>query len=158
MPKGGKAVNEQDQRMANCDCEVALISGPLDLSSRANAAGAGAIIEFFGNVRPLENGEPIEGIGYEAHPEMAEHQMRMISQEAAERFKLSAVKMHHRVGFVAVGETSLFLRVSAAHRGAAFDASQWIVDELKKRVPIWKTAKFQIESSNEKENSIPTLA
>lgn len=144
--------------MANYDWEVALISGPLDLSSRANAAGAGAIIEFFGNVRPLENGEPIEGIEYEAHREMAERQMRVISQEAAERFKLLSVKMQHRIGFVAVGETSLFLQVGAAHRGAAFDASQWMVDELKKRVPIWKTAKLQTASPKEKKNFIPALA
>src|SRR5205085_11981189 len=111
------AVNEQRQGMANCDCDVALVSGPLCLSSPQNTWGAGAIVEFFGNVRPLENGGQIDGIDYEAHREMAEHQLRQIAREAVERFDLSAVRLHHRLGFVGVGETSLFLRVASAHRG-----------------------------------------
>ncbi len=59
---------------------------------------------------------------------------------------------------VAVGETSLLLRVAAAHRGAAFEASRWTVDELKKRVPIWKSVRFQAGSAREKERSVPALA
>jgi len=144
--------------MANCDCEVALVSGPLDLTSPEATLGAGAIVEFFGNVRPLENGKQIDGIEYEAHREMAEHQLRKIAQEAAERFDLLMIKLHHGVGFVAVGETSLLLRVAAAHRGAAFEASRWIIDGLKKRVPIWKSVNFRVESAKGKERSIPALA
>ena len=143
--------------MANCDCEVALMSGPLSSISPETPSGAGAIVEFFGNVRPLENGERIDGIEYEAHREMAEHQLRKVAQEAAERFDLLAIQLHHCVGFVAVGETSLFLRVAAAHRGAAFEASRWIVDELKKRVPIWKSVKFRGGRKKEKETSVPAL-
>jgi molybdopterin synthase catalytic subunit len=120
--------------------------------------GAGAIVEFLGNVRPLENGKPIEGIEYEAHREMAEHQLRKIAQEAAARFDLLMIKLHHCVGFVAVGKTSLLLRVAAAHRGAAFEASRWAVDELKKRVPIWKSVRFQAGSAKAKERSVPALA
>ena len=144
--------------MANCDCEVALMSGPLGLTSPGNTLGAGAMVEFFGNVRPLENGKEIDGIEYEAHREMAEHQLRKIAHEAAERFDLLTIKLHHSVGFVAVGETSLFLRVAAAHRGAAFEASRWVIDELKKRVPIWKSVRFQAGSAKEKERSVPALA
>jgi molybdopterin synthase catalytic subunit len=144
--------------MANCDCDVALVSGPLCLSSPQNTLGAGAIVEFFGDVRPLENGGQIDGIEYEAHREMAEHQLREIAREAVERFDLLAVRLHHRVGFVAVGETSLFLRVGAAHRGEAFQASRWIVDELKKRVPIWKSAKFTTNATEKKMSSLPVLA
>jgi molybdopterin synthase catalytic subunit len=125
--------------MANYDCDVALIPSALNFNAPESTSGAGAVVQFFGDVRPLENGQPIDGIEYEAHQEMAEHHLQQIAHEAAERFGLLAVRLHHRVGFVAVGETSLFLRVAAAHRGAAFDASQWIVDELKKRVPIWKS-------------------
>ena len=125
--------------MANYYCDIALVGGALDVAAAENTSGAGATVQFCGDVRPLENGEPIEGIEYDAHQEMAKHQLRTIVDEAAERFGLLAVRLHHRVGFVAVGETSLFLRVAAAHRGAAFDASRWIVDELKKRVPIWKS-------------------
>jgi molybdopterin synthase catalytic subunit len=140
--------------MANCDCEVALMRGPLGLTSPENTLGAGAMVEFFGNVRPLENGEEIDGIEYEAHRDMAEHQLRKIAHEAAERFDLLAVRLHHCVGFVAVGETSLLLRIAAAHRGAAFEASRWIVDELKKRVPIWKSVKFRVGSTKAKERPV----
>ena len=136
--------------MANCDCEVALMRGPLGLTSPENTLGAGAMVEFFGNVRPLENGEEIDGIEYEAHRDMAEHQLRKIAHEAAERFDLLAIRLHHGIGFVAVGETSLFLWVASAHRGAAFEASRWIVDELKKRVPIWKSVRFRVESTKAK--------
>jgi molybdopterin synthase catalytic subunit len=144
--------------MANYDCEVALVSGPLGLTSPETTVGAGAIVEFFGNVRPLENGKQIDGIEYEAHREMAEHQLGKIAHEAAERFDLLTVKLHHCVGFVAVGETSLFLRVAAAHRGAAFEASRWVIDELKKRVPIWKSVRFRVGSATEKGRSVPALA
>jgi molybdopterin synthase catalytic subunit len=136
--------------MANCDCEVALMRGPLGLTSPENTLGAGAMVEFFGNVRPLENGEEIDGIEYEAHRDMAEHQLRKIAHEAAERFDLLAIRLHHGIGFVAVGEPSLFLRVASAHRGAAFEASRWIVDELKKRVPIWKSVRFRVGSTKAK--------
>ena len=100
--------------------------------------GAGAVVDFWGVVRELEDGRKIEGIDYEAHKAMAEHQMKVIADAAAETFGLSQVVLHHRVGFVPTGEASLFLRVSAQHRAAAFEASKWIVDELKKKVPIWK--------------------
>ena len=143
--------------MANCDFEVALVSGPLGLTSPEITLGAGAIVEFFGNVRPLENGEQIDGIEYEAHPEMAGHQLRKIAHEAVERFDLLAIQLRHSVGFVAVGETSLFLRVAGVHRGAAFEASRWVVDELKKRVPIWKSVKFRGGRKKEKETSVPAL-
>ena len=135
--------------MANCDCDVTLVNGPLGLISSANTLGAGAVVDFFGNVRPLENGKPIAGIEYEAHAEMAEHQLRRIAEEAAKRFGLFSVCLHHRVGFVGVGETSLFLKVAAAHRGAAFDASRWIVDELKRRVPIWKSIAVRSNEARE---------
>src|SRR6266566_1074046 len=137
--------------MANYGCDVALVGGALDVAAAENTSGAGAIVEFFGNVRPLENGEHIDGIEYEAHREMAEHQLQKVAHEAAERFDLLAIQLQHCVGFVTVGETSLFLRVAAAHRGAAFEASRWIVDELKKRVPIWKSVRFRVDRRTKKE-------
>jgi molybdopterin synthase catalytic subunit len=106
--------------------------------------GAGAVVDFWGVVRELEDGRKIEGIDYEAHQTMAEHQMKLIADAAAETFRLNQVLLHHRIGFVRAGEASLFLRVSAQHRGEAFEASQRIVDELKKKVPIWKKPKFKM--------------
>lgn len=143
--------------MANCECEVALADGLLNVFLPQQNSGAGAIVDFFGNVRSLENDREIDGIEYEAHREMAEHQLREIAREASERFNLLAIRLHHRVGFVAVGETSLFLRVAAVHRGPAFEASQWIVDQLKIRVPIWKSVRFQAGSAHKKESDLPVM-
>ncbi|PYL52892.1 MAG: hypothetical protein DMF29_10050 [Verrucomicrobia bacterium] len=112
---------------------------------RTNLA-VGAIVDFWGAVRELEDGREIEGIDYEAHRDMAEHQMKIIVEAAVETFRLNQVLLHHRIGFVRAGEASLFLRVSAQHRAAAFAASQWIVDELKKKVPIWKRPRFENET------------
>ena len=106
-------------------------------------AAAGAVIDFWGVVRPTEHGREIEGIDYEAHREMAEHQLNRIAEQASARFGLKRVIIHHRIGFVAVGEASLFLRVATLHRSEGFQASQWIVDELKKKVPIWKRPRFK---------------
>src|SRR5438132_13177845 len=105
--------------MANYVCEIALVDGPLALDSPFDAPDAGAIVDFFGNVRPLENAAPISGLEYEAHREMAEHQLRTVAQEAANRFDLLAIKLHHRIGYVRSRETSLFLRVTAAQACAA---------------------------------------
>ena len=93
-------------------------------------------------VQRLEGGREIIGIEYEAHREMAEHQLRQIAEQAVEKFRLQLVIIHHRIGFIAVGEPSLFLRVASPHRSEGFRAGQWIVDELKKKVPIWKRPAF----------------
>jgi molybdopterin synthase catalytic subunit len=128
--------------MANSVCEVLLTEAPLK-TPRANTEGkSGAIVDFLGVVRQLEDGREIEGIDYEAHTAMAEHQLRLVGNQAVEKFQLDKVVVHHRVGFVPTGEASLFVEVWARHRGVAFDASKWIVDELKKKVPIWKRPAF----------------
>ena len=128
--------------MANSLCEVLMTDAPLE-ALKSNFAGVGAIVDFWGAVRGLENGREIEGIDYEAHCEMAEHQLKRIAEQAVERFRLQVVIIHHRIGFIAVGEPSLFLRVASPHREEAFRASQWIVTELKKKVPIWKRPRFK---------------
>ena len=133
--------------MANVVCEILVTQAPLS-ALRSNVASAGAIIDFWGVVRPIENGREIEGIDYEAHREMAEHQLKQIAEQAAGRFGLKLVIVHHRIGCIAVGEASLFLRVASPHRGESFRASQWIVDELKKKVPIWKRPAFANQPSH----------
>ena len=131
--------------MANVVCEISVTQAPL-LVHGSDVAGAGAIIDFWGIVRPIEDGREINGIDYDAHREMAEHQLKRIAEQAAGRFGLKIVIVHHRIGFIAVGEASLFLRVASSHRSEGFRASQWIVDELKKKVPIWKRPRFRLES------------
>ena len=130
------------KRMANSACEIFVTDAPLKVP-KSNTTGAGALVDFWGMVRKLEDGCEIEGIEYEARREMAEHQLRLIAEQAVENFRLQVVIIHHRIGFIAVGEPSLFLRVTSLHREEAFRASQWIVNELKKKVPIWKKPRLR---------------
>jgi molybdopterin synthase catalytic subunit len=131
--------------MANFIYEVLVTDGQLNAPETPLDPAAGARIDFQGIVRGSEDGREIEGIDYEAHREMAEYQLKQIAEQAAMQFGLRSVIIHHRIGFVAVGEPSLFMRVCGGHREAAFQASRWIVDELKKKVPIWKRPKFKVE-------------
>jgi molybdopterin synthase catalytic subunit len=128
--------------MANSLCEILLTEAPLNPPEN-HVLSAGAVVDFSGVVRRLEHGREIDGIEYEAHREMAEHQLRQIAGQAAAKFGLQLVVIHHRIGFVAAGEASLFLRVASQHRQEAFQAAQWIVNELKKKVPIWKRPRLR---------------
>ncbi len=132
--------------MANPVCEVLVTDAQLNAPENRVDAAAGARIDFQGIVRGSEDGREIEGIDYEAHWKMAEHQLREIAEQAIIQFDLRSVIIHHRIGFVAVGEPSLFMRVFSGHRQAAFQASRWIVDELKKKVPIWKRPRFKVRN------------
>lgn len=103
---------------------------------------AGAVVDFWGVVRGLENDREISGINYEAYEAMAQHQLEILVAAARAQFPLEEVVLQHRIGFVAAGEASLFLRITSAHRTEAFAASSWLIAELKKKVPIWKRALF----------------
>ncbi len=133
--------------MANSVCEILLTEAPLEVPKQPVAFSAGAVLDFWGIVRRFEDGHEIEGIHYETHREMAEHQLKRIAEQAAEGFELELVLVHHRIGFIAAGEPSLFLRVCSPHRQEAFRASQRIVNELKKKVPIWKRPRFKSAGS-----------
>ena len=129
--------------MAISVCEVSLTQSPLDLPARENDPTAGAIVDFWGIVRGLEEGREITGIEYEAHSPMAEHQMRGLAESAIGKFGLTQVVIRHRIGFVPAAEASIVVRVQSERRSAAFSASQWIMDELKQSVPIWKHPVFK---------------
>lgn len=129
--------------MAPGVCEVLLTDSMLEAQPLTEQAESGAILDFWGVVRGREDEAEISGIEYEAHRQMAEHQLRTIAEEGRRTFALNGVWLHHRLGFVAVGEASLLLRVATGHRAQAYRASQWMVDELKKRVPIWKRPRLR---------------
>ena len=133
--------------MAISVCEVSLTDAPLDLPEAQNDPGAGAVVVFWGAVRASEEGREITGIEYEAHRAMAEHQMRIVAESAAKKFEVREVFIRHRIGFVGVAEPSVVVRVASGHRAAAFAASEWIMDELKRVVPIWKHPVFKDESA-----------
>lgn len=120
-------------------CEI-LITRETILPPAPTCAGRewGAMVDFFGIVRPMENGRRIDGIDYEAHPRMAESELLAVVNEASRNHELRACRLTHRVGFVPAGEISLFLRVATSHREAAYAASRSIVEALKLRAPIWK--------------------
>jgi molybdopterin synthase catalytic subunit len=128
--------------MENWHSEILITTDPLPTPPKTWDGHAGATLDFWGVVRGLEDGREIRGIEYEVHQEMAQHQMWILAEAAREKFSLHGLILRHRVGFVATGEASLFLRVSTAHREAAYEASAWIVAELKKKVPIWKRPLF----------------
>ncbi len=121
---------------------ILITTAPLPFPSGDWSESAGAIVDFWGVVRGLEAGREISGIEYETHQSMAQHQLETIAAEARAEFSLEEIILQHRIGLVRAGEASLFLRVSSGHRAAAFAASQWIITELKKRVPIWKRPLF----------------
>ncbi len=144
--------------MANPVCEVLLTKALLKAPENDVDLAAGAVVGFWGVVRELEDRRKIEGIDYEAHQAMAQHQLRLVAEAATEKFQLKKVVIHHRVGFVRAGEPSLFLQVWAQHRPAAFESSKWIVDELKENVPIWKRPRFKTNNRRKQGSRIPATA
>jgi molybdopterin synthase catalytic subunit len=116
------------------------IDGPALAAARASGPGMGAVVHFLGVVRGSEEGESIEAIDYTAFVPMAEVQFRRLLDEAGRRWPLESVRVVHRLGVVRVGEPSLWMEVVSPHRAEAFDACRWIIDEMKRVVPIWKRA------------------
>ena len=104
--------------MAISVCEVSITQSPLDLPACENNAAAGAIVDFWGVVRGLEDGKEITGIDYEAHAPMAEHQMRILAETAIGKFGLTKIIIRHRIGFVPATEASIVVRVESPRRSA----------------------------------------
>jgi molybdopterin synthase catalytic subunit len=116
-------------------------TGPIDareLEAVVTHPGAGAICTFSGIVRDNSQGRTVTHLDYEAYAEMAVPQMRKIGEEIKERWPEARVAMAHRTGMLEVGEVSVVVAVSCAHREEAIDACKWGIDRLKVSVPIWK--------------------
>jgi molybdopterin synthase catalytic subunit len=119
-------------------CDIRITKQPLDAADLRFSRTEGAVVDFFGVVRTIENDQMIDGIEYEAFEAMAQRQLALIADEVKEKYGLVSVIIHHRIGFVPAGEASLFVRVTARHRRAAFEGSSQIIERLKEAVPIWK--------------------
>ena len=113
------------------------------LVEHVRTAGDGAVVTFDGCVRNHSHGRRTLYLTYEAYEAMALEKMREIGAEMREKFAIDRVAMVHRLGRLEIGETSVFIAVSAAHRGAAFEACRWAIDTLKRTVPIWKKEFFE---------------
>jgi len=120
---------------------VALVYEPIDIArlvARVASPSSGAIASFLGTVREVNEGRSVTGIEYSAYEEMAEREMRQIVSDAETRFNNVAIALEHRLGDIALGDVSVAIVVCHAHRAPALDACRFVIEELKKRVPIWK--------------------
>lgn len=120
-------------------CRV--VQAPIDaaaLLAEATAPSDGAALLFLGVVRDENDGRAVTHLEYEAYAAMAEQKMRQIADEARERWPVGAVSVVHRVGRLAVGEASVAIVVASPHRAEAYEASRYVIEELKRRVPVWK--------------------
>jgi molybdopterin synthase catalytic subunit len=122
--------------------QLTITAAPIDepalLSGRKMSNQMGAAIYFLGVVRDIEGNAAISAIEYETFQRMAEHQFKLLFDELEKRWPIESVRLVHRVGVVKVNEPSLWVEVIAPHRGEAFAACQWLIDEMKRVVPIWK--------------------
>ncbi len=125
---------------------VRLQTEPIDsaaLAASVRGDGDGAVTLFLGTVRDSNRGRRVLHLEYEAYEAMAVSQMERIEKLAADRFEVDGIAVIHRIGRLAIGEASVAIAVSAPHRGAAFDACRFIIDQVKQEVPIWKKECFE---------------
>jgi MoaE-MoaD fusion protein len=126
--------------------EVRIVRERIDSEAvigRLKRSSDGAVVAFDGIVRDNTRNRRTLYLDYEAYEPMAMKQMESLAAESRTRFPVRAASIIHRLGRLEIGETSVFIVVSAAHRGAAFEACRWIIDTLKKTVPIWKKEYFE---------------
>jgi molybdopterin synthase catalytic subunit len=117
---------------------------PDDIATRVDEPGAGGIVIFSGVVRNETGGRPVKFLEYEAHAAMAEAKLREIGAALRGRWPgVKRVAMLHRIGRLEIGESSVLIAVSAAHRGDAFEACRYAIDTLKRIVPVWKKEHFE---------------
>ena len=129
--------------MADC----LLTSAPIDISaliSAASSPASGAVTLFLGNVRQdIIEAQPVTALHYEAYEQMALKLLEAIRSEAVEKFGLNACQIVHRLGQVELTESSIAVLTAAAHRQPTLEAASWIMDQLKRRAPIWKKDIFE---------------
>ncbi|HVT82993.1 MAG TPA: molybdenum cofactor biosynthesis protein MoaE [Phycisphaerae bacterium] len=136
--------------------DICLTREPLDVAAavvRVTCAEAGGIAVFLGTTRAEPAGKPggegrgaLVSLDYHAYEEMAISQLRKLAARAFERWPVARAAIWHRIGDVRVGESSVVIAVSCPHRGEAFDACEFLIDELKKIVPIWKREVYESTS------------
>src|SRR4029453_5046191 len=120
---------------------ISLTTTPIDPAAVLPAVAsnnAGAVVLFLGTTRELTRGRQTVSLDYECYPEMAEKKLAELEAEARRRWPLVGCEIVHRLGHLKLGEASIAIAVSSPHRADAFAAGQWLIDKIKKVVPIWK--------------------
>jgi molybdopterin synthase catalytic subunit len=124
---------------------IQLTTNPIDTQAALEAVrspAAGAVVLFVGTVREITDGRRTESLDYECYGEMADSQLARLEDEARGRWNLIECLVVHRTGHLPVGEISVAIAASAAHRAAAFEAASWLIDRIKQIVPIWKKENY----------------
>jgi molybdopterin synthase catalytic subunit len=124
---------------------TAIVNRPLDPASvlrEVASVANGAAILFVGTVRDVNDGRAVTGIEYAAYAAMAERELRLIVEEAARAFGAEDIVVEHRLGRLDLGEASVVIAVAHPRRAQAYDASRFLIEELKRRVPIWKREEY----------------
>lgn len=122
-------------------CHAALVDQPIDTAALIRAVadpGAGATALFLGTVRNVHEGRSVTGIDYHAYAAMATRQLAVIVAEASQRYATCGISAEHRVGHLALGEISVAIAASHERRAPAFAAARYVIEEIKRRLPIWK--------------------
>ena len=122
-----------------------IVDHPIDaglVTAAVANAKTGATVTFIGTTRDHNDGRTVTQLEYEAYREMALAEMRKVGDVATQRWPIAAIAIVHRIGVVPIGEASVVIAVSAAHRAAAFEACHFAIDRLKEVVPIWKKEHF----------------
>ena len=120
---------------------TAIVDRPLDacaLLAEVAEYKNGASVLFVGTVRDVNDGSPVSGLDYTAYSSMAEKELASIASEAASRWTTGDIVVEHRIGTLDLGEASVVIAVGHPHRAEAYEASRYIIEELKKRLPVWK--------------------
>ena len=118
--------------------ELTLTHEPIAESAPQMSKDMGAVVTFHGVVRGTEEGKEITAIDYEANEEMAQHQFDLIFNAIEERWPVGSIRLVHRLGVVPAKEAALRMEIMAPHRAEAFEACQFLINEMKTKVPIWK--------------------
>ena len=128
---------------------------PAEVLARVGDDRDGAAILFLGVVRDHADGRPVEGMRYDAYVEMAGPVLTEIAREAAERLGSDRIAVVHRTGELAIGEVSVAIAVSSPHRAEAFDASRYVIEEIKKRLPVWKKEHYRDGAAEWVDGTVP---
>lgn len=135
-------MNFPNARLNPMKRELIISPEPIDeaglVARRTLSSGMGAVVYFAGVVRGMEGATGIQAIDYESFDRMARHQFDLLFNEIEKRWPVESVRLTHRLGVVKVGESSLWVEIIAPHRGEALAACEWLIDEMKRVVPIWK--------------------